>query len=290
MKNKEIAVTFWGTRGSVPSPGKNKSKYGGNTSCVEVKLPNNQLIILDGGTGIRELGSSLLLREKKIRAHIFLSHYHWDHIQGLPFFSPAYHAGNTLTFVGADYPEFPLEEILSSQMESIHFPVKSSALSADIDFMKLSIGNYSIAETEVTTLRTNHPGVNLSYSFTFDNRKIVYMTDNELLPGIKRAASHINYQRDDFIRFIRGADILIHDAQYSDRDYRQKKGWGHSTWKETVKLAAEGEVKHLALFHHDPDHNDDNVDSCVKECKEELVKMNATIKCSGAMEGKTITI
>jgi ribonuclease BN (tRNA processing enzyme) len=116
------------------------------------------------------------------------------------------------------------------------------------------------------------------------------MTDNELLPEIKKAESHINYQRDDFIRFIRGADILIHDAQYSDMDYRQKKGWGHSTWKETVKLAAEGEVKHLALFHHDPDHNDDNVDSCVKECEEELVKMNAPIKCSGAMEGKTITI
>ncbi len=289
MKNKEIAVTFWGTRGSVPSPGINKSKYGGNTSCVEVKLPNHQMIILDGGTGIRELGSSLLRREKKIRAHIFLSHYHWDHIQGLPFFSPAYHAGNKLTFLGADYPEFPLEKILSSQMESIHFPVKSSALSADIDFMELSIGNYSIDETEVTTLRTNHPGVNLSYSFTFDNRKIVYMTDNELLPEIKRAESHINYQRDDFIRFIRGADILIHDAQYSDRDYRQKKGWGHSTWNETVKLAAEGEVKHLVLFHHDPDHNDDNVDSCVKECKEELVKMNSPIKCSGAMEGKTIT-
>lgn len=290
MKNGKIELTFWGTRGSIPSPGKDKSKYGGNTSCIEVRLPNHELIIFDGGTGIRELGNSLLLREKKVRAHIFLSHYHWDHIQGLPFFAPAYHAGNSLTILGAEHPEFPLEKILSSQMESIHFPVKSSSLSAHINLKKLSLGNYSIAETEVKTIKTNHPGINFSYSLTFDDRKLIYMTDNELLPRIAKAKSHIAYEREDFVRFIHGADILIHDAQYSDKDYLEKKGWGHSTWKETAKLAAEGEVKHLVLFHHDPNHSDSIIDSFVKECKEELKKMKASLKCSGAMEGKTIAI
>ena len=290
MRNRKIVLTFWGTRGSIPSPGKDKLKYGGNTSCIEVRLPNHELIILDGGTGIRELGYSMLLKTKKVRAYIFLSHYHWDHIQGLPFFAPAYNAGNMLTILGAEHPELPLEKIFSSQMESIHFPVRSSSLSAHISFKTLSLGNYCIADTEVKTIRTNHPGINFSYSFNFDDRTLIYMTDNELLPQIARAKSHIAYEKGDFIRFIQGADILIHDAQYSDEEYRKKKGWGHSTWRETAKLAAEGEVKHLIIFHHDPNHSDGIIDSFVKGCKEELKKRNASTKCSGAIEGNTISI
>ncbi len=290
MLNSKTAITFWGTRGSIPSPGKDKSKYGGNTSCVEVKLPNNQLIILDAGTGIRELGKSLLRREKEVRAYIFLSHYHWDHIQGLPYFAPAYNAGNTLTILGAKHPKFPLENIFSSQMESIHFPVKSSSLSAHINFNQLSLGNHYVDDTEVKIIRANHPGTNFSYTLNFDGKKLVYMTDNEILPRLTRAKSHIAYEREKFIRFIQGADILIHDAQYTDREYRIKKGWGHSAWKETVKLAVEGEAKHLLLFHHDPDHSDAVIDSFVKECREQIKKLKSPMKCSGAMEGKTITI
>ena len=290
MRNSKTAITFWGTRGSIPSPGKDKSKYGGNTSCVEVKLPNNQLIILDAGTGIRELGKSLLYREKEVRAYIFLSHYHWDHIQGLPYFAPAYNAGNTLTIFGAKHPQFPLENIFSSQMESIHFPVKSSSLSAHINFNKLSLGNHYVDYTEVKIIRANHPGTNFSYAFNFDGKKLVYMTDNEILPRLTRAKSHIAYEREKFIRFIQGADILIHDAQYTDSEYRIKKGWGHSAWKETVKLAVEGEAKHLILFHHDPDHSDAVIDSFLKECREQVKKLKSPMKCSGAMEGKTIAI
>ncbi len=290
MRNSKIAITFWGTRGSIPSPGKDKSKYGGNTSCVEVKLPNNQLIIFDAGTGIRELGNSLLLRDKKVRAHIFLSHYHWDHIQGLPYFTPAYNTGNMLTILGAKHPQFPLEKIFSSQMESIHFPVRSSSLSAHINFNKLSLGNYYVADTEVEIMRANHPGINFSYTLNFDGKKLVYMTDNEILPRLAKAKSHIAYEREQFIRFVQGADILIHDAQYTDREYRIKKGWGHSPWKETVKLAVEGGVKYLVLFHHDPEHSDTTIDSFVKECKEQVKKLRSSMKCSGAMEGKTVTV
>ncbi len=290
MRNSKTAITFWGTRGSIPSPGKDKSKYGGNTSCVEVRLPNNQLIILDAGTGIRELGKSLLHREKEVRAYIFLSHYHWDHIQGLPYFAPAYNAGNTLTIFGAKHPKFPLENIFSSQMESIHFPVKSSSLSAHINFNKLSLGNHYVDDTEVKIIRANHPGTNFSYALNFDGKKLVYMTDNEILPRLTRAKSHIAYEREKFIRFIQGADILIHDAQYTDSEYRIKKGWGHSAWKETVKLAVEGEAKHLILFHHDPDHSDAVIDSFLKECREQVKKLKSPMKCSGAMEGKTVTV
>ena len=141
MPRRKPALTFWGTRGSIPSPGKDKAKYGGNTSCIELRLPDNQLIILDGGTGIRELGNSLIKAKKKLRASILLTHYHWDHIQGLPFFAPAYRKNNNLTILGAKHPQFSLNRIFSSQMESIHFPVKASALSAHIRFKELSAKN-----------------------------------------------------------------------------------------------------------------------------------------------------
>jgi phosphoribosyl 1,2-cyclic phosphodiesterase len=288
MPHKKTALTFWGTRGSIPSPGKDKSKYGGNTSCIELQFPNDQLIILDGGTGIRELGNTLVMRNKQVRASILLSHYHWDHIQGLPFFAPAYNANNALTIYGANHPQFPLGNVLSSQMESIHFPVKASSLAAHISFKELSAEVNCFEDVEVRILRANHPGTTFSYSFSFDNHKLVYMTDNELLPNTAQAKSHIDYTRDNFIRFIHGADTLIHDAQYSDREYEIKKGWGHSHWREALTLAAEGEVKQLILFHHDPDHNDTLIDTLVKEGTALLKEMSSSTRCSAAMEGTTL--
>ena len=288
MHKRKTSLTFWGTRGSIPSPGKDKAKYGGNTSCIELRLPDNQLIILDGGTGIRELGNALMARKRKVRAYILLTHYHWDHIQGLPFFAPAYGAGNTLTVLGAKHPQFPLHKIFLSQMESIHFPVKASSLAAHINFKELSAKNNSIANTDLQCLRSNHPGTTYSYSFSFDNCKLVYMTDNEIIPHTDKARNHINYKRQTFVDFIQGADVLVHDAQYSDKEYRIKKGWGHSSWKEALTLAVESEVKHLVLFHHDPDHNDRFIEAIVKDSKALLKKMGGHTKCSAAMEGKTV--
>ncbi len=290
MRKRKTAITFWGTRGSTPSPGRNKSKYGGNTSCIELNLSNNQLIILDGGPGIRELGNSLVKKRKKINATILITHYHWDHIQGLPFFLPAYGAGNNFTIVGSNHSQFPLNKIFSSQMESIHFPVKSSALSARIKFKPLSTSNLRIPDTELKSTQVNHPGITYSYSITFDSHKIVYMTDNELLPCTHRGKSHTTHTREAFINFIQGADVLIHDAQYSEREYRLKKGWGHSSWKEAATLAAESEVKHLVLFHHDPDHDDRSIDAILQRCKAFLRKMRAPTKCTAAMEGNTICL
>ncbi len=290
MRKQKTALTFWGTRGSIPSPGKDKAKYGGNTSCVELRLPDNQLVILDGGTGIRELGNALMTKKKPVRAYILLTHYHWDHIQGLPFFAPAYKEDNDLTILGAKHPQFPLHKIFSSQMESIHFPVKASSLAAHIKFKELSAKNNTIANTDLQFMCANHPGTTYSYSFSFDNYKLVYMTDNELIPNTDKTKSHITYNRQRFIDFIDGADILIHDAQYGDKEYQVKKGWGHSPWKETVTLAVESGVKHLILFHHDPDHDDRFIDVIVKNSKALLKKMGAPTKCSGAMEGKTVVL
>lgn len=290
MRDRNIVIRFWGTRGSVPSPGRNKTRYGGNTSCVEVTLPNRRLIIFDGGTGIRELGNDLMRRKKKINATILLSHYHWDHIQGLPFFAPAYHRSHSLTVCGCRHSQFPLEKIFSSQMESIHFPVKSSSLAADIKFREITPATDTIDGADLAVMRANHPGITFAYALGFDDRKLVYMTDNELLPGSRQGRSHISYDREEFIRFIRGADVLIHDAQYSDREYQSKKGWGHSPWKEAVRLGAEGGARHLILFHHDPDHADSVIDAQVQECREILRNMAAPMKCSAAQEGKTVCL
>ena len=288
MSERKIALRFWGTRGSVPSPGRDKIKYGGNTSCVALSFPGRPLIILDGGTGIRQLGNHLMTQRKKIAATILLSHYHWDHIQGLPFFAPAYHPRHRITVCGAHHAPFPLERIFSSQMESIHFPVKSSALLAELSFRHLTPGETSIDDIDLQILRSNHPSTTFSYRLSCNNHAIVYMTDNEILPGTGRERSHIAYDRGAFIRFIAGADILIHDAQYTDREYRTKKGWGHSPWKEAVKLAAEAGVKHLSLFHHDPDHSDATIDALGQECRKIIQHMAVRLQCSVAQEGKTL--
>jgi ribonuclease BN (tRNA processing enzyme) len=149
---------------------------------------------------------------------------------------------------------------------------------------------HSLDGADLAVMRSNHPGITFSYALGFDGRKIVYMTDNELLPGAREGRSHIPFNRDEFRRFIRGADLLIHDAQYSDREYAAKRGWGHSPWKEAVRLGAEGEVKHLILFHHDPDHTDSFIDTQVRECRMIIRKMDAPMKCSAAQEGKTICL
>jgi phosphoribosyl 1,2-cyclic phosphodiesterase len=285
-----VTVRFWGTRGSIPSPGRDKAFYGGNTPCIELGLPGGGVFVLDGGTGLRELGNALLSREGRIEAHVFFTHYHWDHIQGLPFFVPAYRAGHSFTLMGPEHPGFSLEKIISSQMESIHFPVGVSSLSAAIAYRTLTEGEHSVAGVPVHVLRVNHPGINYSYKVCVDGLSVVYMTDHELLPGKERGASHIAFDRSRIVRFVEGADLLIHDAQYDDEEYKEKEGWGHSTWREAVKFALDGAVKRLVLFHHDPDHADPVVDSFVKQARKEIAEQGAEMECWGARESDEIAL
>ncbi len=283
-------VRFWGARGSIPSPGKDKAGYGGNTPCVELRLPGGELFVFDGGTGLRELGNALLSEGNPIRAHIFFSHYIWDHIQGLPFFVPAYQSGHSFILMGPEHQGFSLEDIISSQMESIHFPVGVSSLSAAIAYRRLTEGEHRVAGVPVHTLRINHPGINFSYKVCCDDLTVVYMTDHEILPGREKGASHIAFDRSRVVSFVEGADLLIHDAQYSDEEYKEKEGWGHSTWKEAVRLALDAAVKQLVLFHHDPDHADTIVDAFVEEARNEIARRGARVKCVGAKEGQEIVL
>jgi len=283
-----IKVKFWGVRGSVPTPGVKYIKYGGNTPCVEVQLPNNQLFIFDAGTGIRELGNVLCKGEDKLKIHIFLSHFHWDHIQGLPFFMPSYIKGNEIVILGMDLQEARLDKIIFNQMESIYFPVKLQSLAAHIQFQILTDGSNVIEEVKVDTMYINHPGQAMGYVITFGKTKICYFTDNELVPTWVTNAFKLKYRtdmREKALKLISGADLFIHDAQYTDEEYKTKVGWGHSSLTEVLRLAKEGRVKRLALFHHDPDHFDEQIDVLVANCKENLNGSCDSLECFAAQEG-----
>lgn len=283
-----IKVKFWGVRGSIPTPGVKYIKYGGNTPCVEVRLPNNQLFIFDAGTGIRELGNVLSKGEERLKTHIFLSHFHWDHIQGLPFFKPSYIEGNEIVILGMDLQEARLDSIISNQMESIYFPVKLQSLSARMRFQILSEGSNLINGIQVDTVYINHPGQAMGYVVTFGKIKICYFTDNELVPAWAAKNFKLKYDpdtRESILRIIDGADLLIHDAQYTDEEYKTKVGWGHSPLSEVLCLAKEGGVNRLALFHHDPDHFDEQMDIFVANCKENTNGSPHVMECFAAHEG-----
>ncbi len=281
----KIKVRFWGTRGSVPTPGINTTKYGGNTPCVEVRLPDNNLLVFDAGTGIRNLGNMLSRDGKKVKASIFISHPHWDHIQGLPFFLPAYGPRNELVIYGAEQPDMRLDELISAQMESLFFPITLKELAADITFKRLSEGSCPLPSLDavVDTIFANHPGFTLSYRLSCGSTKLAYMTDNEL-------DSVAGSQWLKFVEFVKGAKLLIHDAQYSKEEYATHKGWGHSSWPKVLDLALAGKVEQLALFHHDPDHTDADIDLILEACQTIVREQGAELECFAAQEGMEIIL
>lgn len=242
-------VRFWGVRGSIASPGASTAQVGGNTSCVEVRC-GGQRLILDAGTGLRALGDSLLAEKQPIDAALLLSHFHWDHIQGLPFFVPAYLPSTKLTIVGSSDGRHSLRDKLSRQMTEPHFPVQLDDLSAELGYREARPNQaLEIGDVRVKVARLNHPGGVFAYRIEHAGRSIVYATDTEhyacVDPVLKSLAE--------------GADLLIYDAQYTPEEYPGKVGWGHSTWEAAVRLANAAGVRQLVLFHHDPRRSDEQV-------------------------------
>ncbi|HEY9166829.1 MAG TPA: MBL fold metallo-hydrolase [Candidatus Kryptonia bacterium] len=293
-----MKVKFWGVRGSIATPGKSTMRYGGNTSCTEVHLDNGNLLILDAGTGIRNLGNKLVAGKKKVRAYIMITHPHWDHIQGFPFFRPAFIEGNEITIVGPEANGVKLDEIISEQMNKIYFPVKLSELDAKINFIPLGEGSINALGATVETIYVNHPGFTVGYKITFRNKTLAYISDNE--PYSRETAHYFtnnelrvlklfeNYPGDPnrrTIDFIKGADVLIHDSTYTPEQYRDHIGWGHSDYLFTLKVAAQAGVKKLFLFHYDPSLNDKSVDKILDRCKAEIRKKKYDLEIHGAREG-----
>lgn len=246
-----MQITFWGVRGSIPAPGPATVEIGGNTSCVEVRA-GKAILIFDGGTGLRLLGKKLL-REMPITAHMFFSHVHWDHIQGFPFFEPAFVAGNEFHLYGGNNVSRTLEETLEGQMDHPNFPVDLGAMGAKMTFRDLAEGEVvdiddgAGAKVRVTSARGNHPQGVFAFRVEHAGKAVVYATDTE----------HYEGRIDEkLVALARGAEVFIYDSQYTPEEYAAKKGWGHSTFEEGVKLAKLAGVKRLVLFHHDPMQND----------------------------------
>lgn len=289
-----VFVKFWGTRGSVPTPGPKTQRYGGNTSCVEIRTPD-ALLVCDGGTGLRELGTDLIRRAdgKPLNLHFFFSHPHWDHIQGFPFFSPAYTPEHTIHI----YDEGEkLHRLLSGQMQSDYFPVNFTELKARIVHEHFDQGRAVIGSVEVRPFSQKHPGGSLGFSFVCEGKKIVYATDNELdlllsdpnIPISKPTAARPLPKA--MVDAAKGADLLIADGQYGDGEYGRKRGWGHARATTAVDFAVQAKAKQLAIFHHDPMQSDKDVDAKIAACAERAARLGSDVKVFGAREGVELEI
>lgn len=251
-----IRVKFWGVRGSVPVPGQHTCGIGGNTSCVEVRC-GQELLVFDGGTGLRLLGKSLLA-DMPLTLHLFFSHMHWDHIQGFPFFGPAFVPGNTIHMYGGAQVAGRVESAMVGQMESPSFPVRLEQLPAELHFHDLHAGDVLELEgdTRVRCAAGNHPGGVLAYRVEHGGRSVVYMTDHEPQGDLQPPA---------IVELSRGADVLIYDCMYTPEEYQGRRdgvsrvGWGHSTFEVGAALARQAGVGELLLYHHDPDQSDRDV-------------------------------
>jgi len=290
-------LRFWGTRGSIPTPGPATVRYGGNTPSIEVRTPTGSLVVLDAGTGIRELGRALIARANgsPITGDIYLTHAHWDHIQGIPFFAPAFQPGNRFTIWGAKSLAASIRRVVQDQMSPVVFPVAFEELAATFEFRELTDERHTSDGFDVRAFPVRHPGGALGYRFAGRGRDgeestsaFVYISDNELRATDASATNE--RWRAKLVEFIRGSRVLIHDATYTEEEYETHRGWGHSTYGDAVALALESGVETLVLFHHSPDRSDDDVDARLAECRAECDRSGGTLRVIAAAEGLELEI
>lgn len=293
-------LKFWGVRGSTPTPGPETARYGGNTSCVEVRS-EGEIIVLDAGTGLRLLGKSLEREfpDRGVQLTILLSHTHWDHIQGFPFFAPAYQPRNLVRIMGYIGARHGLRETLGGQMDSAYFPVSLQQMRGNIQVQELKDLNFQVGPVKIQAHYVNHPGICVGYRLFTPEGSIVFIPDVEPLQRLKSetakapAPDSLDYARSKdrkLVDFISESDVLIMDAQYTAQEYSEHVGWGHSCIDDTVRLAMEARVKQLFLFHHDPEHDDAKMDALLKQARAVIAAAKSPLRVAIAQEGVEVTL
>ena len=297
IRQRPSFIRFWGVRGSVPVPGPGTVRYGGNTSCIELRA-DGQVIILDCGTGIRGLGDELIreFQEQPLNLTLLITHSHWDHVQGFPFFQPAYEARNQIRVFGFEGAREGLAGIFSGQMESPYFPIGLGQLPGHLVFEELKQMEFDVGSVHVRAAFVNHPGICVGYRVDVGGRSVVYVPDHE--PFLRKVAATLRPEgppvdiadfarREDerFVEFIRGADILILDAQYNEDEYQHHVGWGHCCVDDAIDLAVRGGVGQLFLFHHDPAHTDEQLDEMLAKARQVSAAREPSLRVDMAREG-----
>jgi len=284
-----MLIEFWGVRGSIPVPGANTVRYGGNTSCVSVRL-GAHWVVFDAGTGIRPLGRRILATEGPLDVSLFLSHVHWDHIQGFPFFAPAFQGRSRIDIHGSDSQDRTLASILGGQMEGPNFPVSLEQMGGRLRFRPLSEGSIlplsapdGLPFASVANARLNHPNGVLGYRLVEESSgaSLVYATDTEHQGGCLDHA---------LVQLARGADVLVYDGMYTPEEYPSRQGWGHSTWQEGVRVAHAAGVRHLVVFHHDPERTDDQLDRLQEVARAAAAQVDPDLVVSFAREGDVLEV
>lgn len=280
-------LRLWGVRGSIPSPGQATVFFGGNTSCVELRT-GSHIVILDAGSGIRPLGLSLVeeFPNDPMDLTLLITHTHWDHIQGFPFFSPAYDSRNRIRIYGYEGAMAGLRSTLAGQMESPYFPVALSEMPGNLNIVELREMSFTLHGMNVEACFTNHPGVCVAYKLHTPDGIVVYMPDNETKRGSGRANSSDKVMAD----FIRGADVLIMDSQYTADEYQQHIGWGHGCIDEVVSMAIATRVKRLYTFHHDPAHDDRCVSGMLMHARQLAEAAGSSLIVEAAREGMEVSL
>lgn len=285
-------ITIWGCRGSIPSPGLKTIRYGGESTCIEVRTEEGQIIIIDAGSGIRKLGQKLIKDDSIKTITLLFTHAHWDHLSGFPFFIPAYLSKYSIRLCGGSDAQNSVINYLKHEMDPPYFPVSFSELKAKFtkgcccnDNNCMNTLTNTIKSIRCESIPLNHPNNGFGFKFVNKTGSFVMLTDNEIRYSHKGGVS-----REDYINFCKNVSLLFHDAQYLEKEYERTRSWGHSTFQDALDLAIDAGVKQLGFLHHDPDRTDDEIDQQIEWCKNYIKEKGSTLECFACAEGMNLKI